>query len=47
MLHGRGYGFKRGAPASFADFIRIHKIVGRLAALLAFQRYRPRHAAYV
>jgi hypothetical protein len=35
-----------GAPAAFADFIRVDEIVGRLAALLAFERHRPRHAAH-
>ena len=47
FLGGRGNRLKRGVPAALAHFIWVDEIVGRFAALLAFQRHRPRHAAYL
>jgi hypothetical protein len=41
----RGHWFERGAPAAFAQFIGIDKIIGGLVALRAFQRHWPGYAA--
>src|SRR5580698_3233956 len=46
FFRGRGNRLEGGAPAAFADFIRVDEVVRGLAALLAFERHGPRHAAH-